>query len=147
MNQIAASPTGITDPFDSIYDIVFQLTMRTIGCKDVAEDPVLLKKTLRLFEVVEQSATASAVIFPWAPSPAVIKRVYAGSRLYMILKKIVDERRETGKREDDPLQYLIDLGDDVGTILQVGLNECKRWEVSVADTRHSLSPGHSSLGN
>lgn len=121
--------------------------MRTIGCNDMAEDPVLLKKTLRLFETVEQSATASAVIFPWAPSPAVVKRIYAGSRLYMILKRIVDERKETGKREDDPLQYLIDLGDDVGTILQVSLSECKRSEVSIADTRHSLLPERSLPGN
>jgi len=119
LNELAASPTGITDPFDSIYDIVFQLTMRTVGCKEIAEDPVLLKKTLKYFEVVEQSATASTIIFPWAPSPAKIRRTYAGGRLFMIFKNIVDERKKTGRREDDPLQHLIDLGDNIGSILAV----------------------------
>ena len=57
LNQLANDPTGITDPFESIYRIVYQLTIRMVGVEDIAEDPVLLEKTLRLYEAVESSAT------------------------------------------------------------------------------------------
>ncbi len=123
LNELANDPSGITDPFQSIYKIVFQLTIRMVGCNDMADDPGLLKKTLRLYESIEQSATATAIIFPWFPSPAILKRTFAGGRLYMIIKRIVEERKKTGKRGDDPLQYLIDQGDSLTRIIEV----CSPW--------------------
>lgn len=93
--------------------------MRTVGCKDIAEDPKLLHKTLGLFETIEQSSTPAAIILPRFPTLALIKRTIAGGRLYMIFKKIVDDRRKTGKREDDPLQHLIDQNDSINEIIQV----------------------------
>jgi hypothetical protein len=66
-----------------------------------------------------------AILFPWFPSLAVIKRTIAGTRLYMILNNIVSERQKTGNKRDDPLQFLIDQGDDMGRIIEV---------------RHPLSP-------
>jgi len=60
-----------------------------------------------------------AILFPWFPSLAVIKRTIAGTRLYMILNNIVSERQETGNKRDDPLQFLIDQGDDMGRIIEV----------------------------
>ncbi|TVY35052.1 Sterol 14-demethylase [Lachnellula occidentalis] len=118
LDTLAKSPTGITDPFSSIYRIVYQLTMRTVGCNDIANDPLLLEKTLNLYETVESSATAATMLFPWFPSPSVIKRTIAGGRLYMIFNKIVENRRKTGVRGDDPLQFLIDQGDDVKSIIE-----------------------------
>lgn len=119
LKKLERDPRGITDPFQSIYRIVYQLTMRIVGCDDIADDPVLLEKTLGLYEAVEQSATATAIMFPRLPSLAVIKRTIAGGRLYMIFKKIVDKRKKTGKRGDDPLQYLIDQGDSMERIIEV----------------------------
>jgi len=93
--------------------------MRIVGCDDIAEDPALLQKTLGLYELIENSATPTAIMFPWFPSIAVIKRTIAGGRLYMIFKNIVDERKKTGKRRDDPLQFLIDEGDSMERIIEV----------------------------
>jgi hypothetical protein len=121
LKQLAADTSGMTDPFQSIYRIVFQLTIRMVGCDDIAEDPELLEKTLGLYETIEKSATPTAIIFPWFPSPAIVKRTVAGGRLYMILKRIVEERKRTGRRRDDPLQYLIDQGDSMAKIIQVRL--------------------------
>ena len=59
-------------------------------------------------------------MFPWFPSPAVIKRTIAGGKLYMILNKIVASRKKLGKSRDDPLQYLIDEGDTMPKIVEVG---------------------------
>jgi cytochrome P450 len=115
----ALGPTGITDPFTSVYEIVFQLTMRTVGCNEVAENPELLEKALRYNETIEKSGTMAAVMFPWVPSPALIKRTIAGAKMYRIFDKIVKERKATGRREDDSLQFMIDEGDSVRDIISV----------------------------
>lgn len=119
LDELAAGPSGTTDPFESVFRIVFQLTMRTVGCDDIAENRTLLDKTLNYFEMVEGSSGNVTVMFPWLPSPALLQRNYAGTRLYMIFKSIVDSRQQTGKRREDPLQYLIDQGSDMYHIIQV----------------------------
>jgi sterol 14-demethylase len=93
--------------------------MRIVGCDEIADDPALLATTLSLFEAVESSATATAVLFPWFPSPAIIKRTIAGTRLYLIFKSVIDKRVASGRRGDDPLQYLLDQGDGVPAIIEV----------------------------
>jgi hypothetical protein len=121
LKGIASSPSGITEPFDSVYKIVFQLTMRTVGCNEIANDPRLLAKTLSCVETIAQSATPAGVIFPWLPTPAKLKRTYAGGSLYMIVQGVVNERKRTRKREEDALQFMIDQGDDVTQIIRVGI--------------------------
>jgi len=117
--EAGALTTGIFDPFDDIYRIVYQLTMRTVGANDIAESPELLEKTLLLFEKIEESASPARIIFPWLPTPAYLRRMAAGAKLYMIFNKIAAERRKTGKRSDDALQFLLDNGDDMVRILTV----------------------------
>lgn len=119
MERLAADPTGITDPFQSMYELVYQLTMRTVACNEIAEDPAMLKKTLRLYEEVEKAATPTVVMYPWLPSPAKLKRMWGGAQLYMIFKNIVDVRNKTSRREDDALQFLMDQGDDIRSIIGV----------------------------
>ncbi|KAL8281305.1 hypothetical protein RQP46_006339 [Phenoliferia psychrophenolica] len=109
---------GITNPFDSIYLLVFQLTMRVVGCREISEDPVLLEQVLHLFEDVESSSTPTAILFPWFPSPAKIKRTVSATKLYLILQKILDDRKRENRTEDDPLQALIDAGDSPREILE-----------------------------
>lgn len=109
----------MTNPYTSIYETIFRITMRMVGCNEVANSPELLKTSLKLFETVEKSTTATTMIFPWFPSIALIKRTVAGGRLYMIYKNIVEERKKAGRREEDALQYLLDLGDSVQEIITV----------------------------
>jgi cytochrome P450 len=110
-DKLAADPSGITNPFDSMYELVYQFTMRTVACNDIADDPALLKKTLGLFEMVEAAATPFMIMYPWMPLWGKLKRVSGGGQLYIILKGIVDKRKKTGTRGDDALQYLMDQGD------------------------------------
>src|SRR2546423_14109980 len=126
LQNITASPSGITDPFDSVYKIVYQLTMRTVGCNEIANDPILLAKTLAYFETIEQSGTPAGVIFPWLPTLSKLKRTYAGARLYMLFQSIVNERKKTGKRDDDPLQFMIDQGDEVIKVIGVSARAVTR---------------------
>lgn len=119
MKVLADNTPGITDPFQSIYGIVYQLTMRTVACDDIADSPELLAQTLKLYETIDGSATPTAIMFPWFPSPAVVKRTIAGGRLYMIINNIVKERKSTGIKGEDPLQFLIDEGDSMTRIIEV----------------------------
>ena len=111
------SRKNIIQPFESIYEIIFQLTMRTVGCEEIAGDPALLSKILRLFEGVEASSTPTTLLFPRLPSPALFTRYWNSMRMYVIFKRIVDERKRTGHRKDDCLQFLIDQGDDIVNII------------------------------
>jgi len=93
--------------------------MRAVGATEIAEDREKLDTTLSLFETIEQTATPTQVIFPWLPSPALFKRFYAGTRMYLIFQKIVKQRQQSGRREEDALQFLVDQGDDINKIIQV----------------------------
>ena len=127
LDTLAANPDGITDPFDSVYRMVFKFTMRTVACYEIADDPATLEKTLRLYEKVEATATPASIMFPWLPTPAKFMRFYYGSQLYLIFKRVVDDRKKNDRREDDALQYLLDQGDtltDVITVRNVSLGGC-----------------------
>ena len=113
--------TGTFDPFDDVYRIVYQLTMRTVGATEIAESPALMDKTLRLFETVENASSPARIIFPWLPTPAHLRRMAAGARLYMEFNKIAEDRKKTGRREEDALQFLLDEpNSDMVKILSVG---------------------------
>ncbi|KAK6435358.1 hypothetical protein LTR95_008459 [Oleoguttula sp. CCFEE 5521] len=117
MDKLAASKECVTDPFDSIYGVVFQLTMRAVGGREIADDPVVLRKVLQYFEAIEGTAKPLNIMYHWMPTPARALRTYNGAKLYMLFKKIVDARKKENRREDDALQYLIDQGDDVVNII------------------------------
>ncbi|KAK5120820.1 hypothetical protein LTR85_005887 [Meristemomyces frigidus] len=117
MDKLAADASGVTDPFDSIYRTVFQFTMRTVACKEIADDPALLAKTLKMYEDVEGTGTPLSIMYPWLPTPAKAKRTYAGAQLYVIFKRVVDARNNEDRREEDALQYLMDQGDNIRDII------------------------------
>jgi sterol 14-demethylase len=118
IDKIKSEPNGITDPFESIYRIVFRLTIRMVGAEEIADDPVMLESCLKYFEMIDQSATAAAVMFPKFPSPSIIKRTYAGARLFMMIEKLVQKRKESDEKHDDALQYMLDQGDRMFKIIE-----------------------------
>lgn len=116
-NLDALGKSGTTDPFDSIYRMVFQFTMRTVACNEVADDPKTLARCLDLYETVENSADRWMIMFPWLPLWSKFQRTYASAQLYMIFKGVVDDRKKHNRHEEDALQYLIDQGDNITNIL------------------------------
>jgi len=109
--------SGLMNPFEDIYKIVYLLTMRTLGPTEIANSRPLLDRTLRLFESIEKSTTSYQIIFPWLPSPALFKRFIAGTQMFMIFQKIITKRKAQESKNDDALQFLIDQGDDTERIL------------------------------
>jgi cytochrome P450 len=117
LDDLAKDPKGMTDPFESIYGIVYQLTIRTVACNEIADNRALLDQTLDLYQQLEAASSPEVIIFPWLPSPSKLKRLWGGGKLYMIFKNIIEKRQKTGHRENDALQYLIDKGDNIKAIL------------------------------
>ncbi|KAH8743848.1 cytochrome P450 6A1 [Diaporthe sp. PMI_573] len=109
--------TGTFDPFDDIYHIVYQLTMRTVGATEIADSPQLLRRTLGLFEEVERNTSTTRIIFPWMPTLGYVRQTIAGGKLYVIFDKIAKERRRTGKTHEDAFQFLMGTGEDIVRIL------------------------------
>ncbi|TDZ33391.1 Sterol 14-demethylase [Colletotrichum sidae] len=109
-DRLAARASGISDPFEDTYRLVFQLTMRMVGCDEVAEDDKLLIKMVRIFEGIDAASTATKVMFPWMPTLGHFWRIYSGGQMYMILDKVIKERKAKGVEGDDALQFCIDQG-------------------------------------
>ncbi|KAK2597419.1 hypothetical protein QQS21_005967 [Conoideocrella luteorostrata] len=98
------------DPFESLYRLVYQLTLRTLGTNDVADDPKLTDETLGIFMTLDDSS-ALEVMFPGMPFPSKLSKMWAGAKLHMIFSKIMKDRRTTGRVEDDAMQSMMDAGD------------------------------------
>ncbi|KAI1269552.1 cytochrome P450 6A1 [Xylariaceae sp. FL1019] len=177
LEELAAAPPSkadpawrVTDPFESLYEIVYQLTMRTVGANDIAEDPKTLKETLAIFDWFESADSSIKVYFPWLPTPNSLLRTYYGAKLALVFRSIIEKRKKTGEKGKDALQFLIDrdltlpniVGFVIGALfagqlnsginagyLQVFLTQNPEWmaklrgEVEEAVTRHRTSPSQS----
>lgn len=97
--------------------MVFQLTIRAAACREVADDPALVKRVAKLYWDMEKGATPTSVLLSWLPSPARKRKQKATTELYLLFKNLLDKRIEEGRTEDDPAQYLLDEGDSVNDII------------------------------
>ncbi|KAF2218975.1 cytochrome P450 [Elsinoe ampelina] len=111
---------GYLDPFVEMNRIVYLLTLRTVGVKELADAPDLLDYSLRLVEVIDDNNSTAKIIIPWFPATKHIKRLLASTRFFLLINRIVRDRKRTGRREDDTLQTLIDDGESImRTVLYV----------------------------
>ncbi|KAF2797426.1 cytochrome P450 6A1 [Melanomma pulvis-pyrius CBS 109.77] len=101
---------GIFDPFDEMNRIVYHLTMRTVGTNEIAESQELLDRSLHLVEVIDDNNSTARIMFPWLLTLKHVKRLVAAGRMYLMINRILRDRRRTGRREDDAVQLLLDEG-------------------------------------
>ena len=115
LNEIeVANPSRSMLPFEVIYNLVFRLTVRTVGCVEFADDPKILHTMRRHFERMEESFTPASITTPtWFITLGRLKRLYSGIALHMQVRNVVRQRRrDPGRhRHHDTLQLLIDQGD------------------------------------
>ena len=126
LQDLAAAAPGkglqgeaVVDPFEDIFKIAFQLTIRSVGCGDIADDLDLMGRMMHWYHLVDSLTSPTSVMYPWIPTWGMMKRTLAGMRLFDIVKKIGDERLRTGKRGEDAMQIMMDQGDDMGHIVGV----------------------------
>ncbi|KPM36604.1 hypothetical protein AK830_g9954 [Neonectria ditissima] len=107
--DMSSAPHGILRPIDDMWQLIYRLTHRTLGSKDIADDPIALERTMAMYSSIEGSS-AFEIMFPSLPTPTKVRKVWAGAQLHRTFSRIVEDRKKTGRREDDSMQVLIDQG-------------------------------------
>ncbi|TLD05349.1 uncharacterized protein PgNI_09485 [Pyricularia grisea] len=110
--------TGVLDPLQDFYRLIFKLSIRTVGAMEIADSPKLFNDFITSLQAIAGTASAWAVIFPSFPILTQIRNIKAGMKLYKIISSIREERLRTGKREEDAMQMLMDDDTDNGKILK-----------------------------
>lgn len=113
------SKNAYMDPFVEMNRIVYHLTLRTVGVKELADSPDLLESSLHLVETIDDNNSTAKIFVPWLPAPKHISRLIASARFFLMINGVVRDRKRTGRREDDTLQTLIDDGESIMRIVLV----------------------------
>ncbi|KAH9973851.1 cytochrome P450 [Lactifluus volemus] len=108
---------GSLDPFDKIYGIVFQATLRCLTCTEIAGDPEIVARLRQLYEKVDRGTTPATVLFPWFPSPAMLSKARATKQIYDIIVNAIKVRNQSGVPFNDTLQIFLDEGDELSAIV------------------------------
>ena len=119
LDQLVKQETKIIKPFETIYDYLFRMIVRVVGCNELADDDVARAKVLRNFHMIENAGTPFTIMYPKIPTIAYLKRMWGGGQIWMVFDKYIKERNKTGRKENDPLQYLMEVGDDTTQIISV----------------------------
>ncbi|KAG1876184.1 cytochrome P450 [Suillus subluteus] len=114
-------PSGTFDPFEKIYELLFQITVRSLSCEELADDPVQVARLKELYDTLDSGTTPATVLLPWLPGPSMLKKLLATKKIYDIIVRAIDERERSGISKPDTLQMLLDEKDErlviVGFIL------------------------------
>lgn len=135
-DDLATREPKVMEVFGDYWRLVYALTMRTVGCNEVAADEAMLARTLAIFTSIESTAGDSwRITFPWLWTPGHVKRLWAGGRMYMILSDIIEQRKKTGRRESDAMQMFLDQGQS--TIDIVTVSQSISWGSHLVDVHWS----------
>ncbi|KAH0837817.1 cytochrome P450 [Lanmaoa asiatica] len=109
--------SGTFDPFEKIYELAFQTTVRSITSQEIANDPALVAQLKSLYDTLDSGTTPTTVLFPWLPGPSMLKKLLATKNVYDIVSRAIDVRVKSGKLQNDTLQMLIDEQDEQQVIV------------------------------
>ncbi|KAF5369081.1 hypothetical protein D9758_002903 [Tetrapyrgos nigripes] len=105
-------PSGSFDPFEKVYELVFQVTVRTLSCSEISDDVALVSRLKKLYDTLDAGTTPATVLLPWLPTPSMLRKLWATKDIYDIVVAAIKSREESGISRDDTLQMLLDSGDD-----------------------------------
>ncbi|KAJ7204647.1 cytochrome P450 [Mycena pura] len=111
------STSGTFDPFEKVYELLFQTTVRSLSSSEIADDAALVLRLKKLYDRLDAGTTPASVLAPWLPTPAMIKKLWATKGIYDIIVRAIDARERSGVPQNDTLQMLIDSGDDRLTVV------------------------------
>lgn len=93
--------------------------MRLATCNEFCSDREKVRKLMHIFQRLEDGSTPTSIIAAWLPTPSRVRRLMAGGELYKMISDVVSARKRENRREDDPLQVLIDKGFNLVEITRV----------------------------
>ncbi|KAG2500972.1 hypothetical protein HYH03_000794 [Edaphochlamys debaryana] len=97
---------GIVDFKDVFSQLVTLTAARTLLGREVREQ--LFEQVADLLHGLDEGMVPLSVFFPYAPIPVHFKRDRCRKQLSEIFAKIIRNRRDSGRREEDVLQQFID---------------------------------------
>jgi len=127
---------GKMNPFNEVYDLVFQMTVRMATCRELSEDREAVTRLAKNYWDIEKNGTPFSVLLPWFPSSAKKAKTKATMDLYTTLSSYVEARRKASTPSMDPIDLLISHGisnnDITGTVIGIvfagvintGVNSC-----------------------
>jgi sterol 14-demethylase len=94
------------DLVQEFSELIILTASRTLMGREVREN--MFEQVATLYHDLDMGMLPISVMFPYLPIPAHFKRDKARAELAKIFRKIIDNRRATGAKEDDLLQVFID---------------------------------------
>ena len=102
-----------------LFQLSFQATVRCLTCTEIADEPQVVARCRQLIDRIERGITPATVLFPWFPSPSMVRRAWATKQLYDVIVRAMNVRKQSGIPRNDALQMLLDSGDEHYTIVGV----------------------------
>ena len=102
-----------------LFQFIFQTTIRSLTCTEIADDPEIVAHLRKLYDQVDRGTTPATVLFPWFPSPSMVKKARATKQLYDVIVGAIKARKQCGVPRNDTLQIFLDSGDHMLTIVEV----------------------------
>jgi sterol 14-demethylase len=115
-SQSGSATTASIDLQQTYYPLVFRFTVRIMGMAEYASSPVELKRLINAFWLTQRNSGFWTTILPFVPQPRLLKRLYGAFTLWTMVRATLKRRVETGHREDDYAQDMIDQGHAPGTV-------------------------------
>jgi hypothetical protein len=91
---------------------LFQCTIRSLSCSEIADDSVLVARLKQLYDKLDEGTTPATVLLPWFPTFAMLKKLWATKEIYEIVVRAINAREQSGIYRDDTLQVLLDGNDE-----------------------------------
>ncbi|GAB4822084.1 hypothetical protein N2152v2_009130 [Parachlorella kessleri] len=94
--------TGVVDLMQVFSDLIILTASRTLLGREVREQ--MFSQVADLFHDLDDGMRPISVFFPYLPTEFHRKRDAARKQLHAIFKKVIEQRRASGVKEDDMLQ-------------------------------------------
>ncbi|KAF5010512.1 hypothetical protein FDECE_3329 [Fusarium decemcellulare] len=111
----------VVDPVDTMGCLIYQLTHRMAGTHDIANNYELVVSTREIYKPLEESSLFD-IWFPLLPTPSKLQRLFGYARLHWLMQSFVNDRRKTGRVENDAMQLMMDarLSDSTTALAIIG---------------------------
>ncbi|KAF8879390.1 cytochrome P450 [Infundibulicybe gibba] len=112
------------------------MTLRMAASREATRDTNVVRRLMYMYQVLQESATPTALLLPWLPSRAKRDKAMATQELYTTISGFVQQRREDKVPSSDAIDVLLEQGLDdnmvMGFIMSVifagvlntGINAC-----------------------
>ncbi|KAF8992218.1 cytochrome P450 [Cyathus striatus] len=64
--------SGTFDPFENIYELIFQMTIQSLTCKEIADNPLLVAQLKKLYDTLDWGTTPATMLLDFGDEKLVV---------------------------------------------------------------------------